>query len=334
MGCFLIVLLFLTARRITKAPADPLYAGATLSSHLYTIYGPRPKVGPITPEVLARLKANATRRTTSRKQLDALLSPVHTTRGPVRVGAEAIPFITNWAATPPLTGWRLDAAERLARFLPNLTAHKQRIAWEFLHDFPIAIVDPELTFFSTGLTNSDPWVQRWAAAALRRHLDSGMAWDTDDLLRVLFPLSSYATDPDVPAEKHYPYAGAVGIPPAEQLRSIIDSRDPGRDLIPLYTLELGIMSARSGAAEELARNPRHPQRAVPLLTTNLGSTNRAVIERCANALGAYGVDALPALPALQRLLEHPRERIRHAASNAIASITRSHSPAVTPGSGK
>jgi hypothetical protein len=220
-------------------------------------------------------------------------------------------------------------AKRLARFgdFPQLTADRRLIAWKFLAEYPLNLPAPELSIFVTGLTDTNHFVRSAASAALHRSFAQGMKVERDVAFRVLFPLSSShmsAQQSDLTGSRPgTPYAWHMhneGI--AEALRNLLNGLDPKREVIPLYTLEMGHIPARVGAANELARNPRMPERTVPLLIANLTSTNRAVIEGCAVALGAYGSAAESAVPHLEKLLEHPRERIRVASSNALESINR------------
>ena len=88
----------------------------------------------------------------------------------------------------------------------------------------------------------------------------------------------------------------------------------------LLTLELGPEADRVGAAWALSNTPTEPEKAIPLLMANLSSTNRALIENCAIALGKYGPPAEPALPLLTNLFTHRKLAIRMAASNAISQI--------------
>ena len=89
----------------------------------------------------------------------------------------------------------------------------------------------------------------------------------------------------------------------------------------LSTLALSSPADRVGAAWALGNSTHAPDKAVPLLMQDLNSTNRALIENCALALGKYGAPAHPALPLLSNLLDHPRPAIRSAASNAIRDIS-------------
>jgi len=324
LAAIVLAAFFLSFRRIADAPTDPVYGGVPFSTHLYTLYAPLLSLRiPVSAQDFAEIQAQAKKQAASRATLDMVFRYSGTSLAgmDLRVGTEAIPLITNWLAAAPLEGWRLSAAKRLSSFFPNLSANRQLIAWTFLRDYPVRLGDSTLSIFHCGLTNKNRRVQTAAAQAFGQQLRSGMKVDKDVALRLLYPLSSYALSGAFD-EPRYGGDGFVwGAPMPEQVRNIVDGLDPRRDLIPLYTLEMGVVHARVGAAEELARNPRYPERAVPLLITNLGSTNRSVIESCACALGAYGPQAQSALPALQLVLEHPRERIRVAASNAISSIT-------------
>ena len=301
------------------SPINPLYNGIPLSTHLVTLYGGpriiRAKPGGFTAQDIARMHADNKKREDSRKALWGVdkLPSVVTFDMPMKVGAEAAPLVTNWLASSPPTGWRLALGKRLAPWvqLPSLTTDRRLIALSFLAEFPIPIHDPYLTLFAAALTNKGP--ERFAASmALYSGLLRGMKVEKDHVLRLVFPLRSGGSDPSL--------SGAWAVE-----AEIIDLVDRDRDLIPLYTLEMGHIPARVGAAMELTEKPRHSERAIPLLITNLTSTNRSVQEQCALALGAYGAEARSALPALTLLLEHPKDRVRTAASNAVATIKREQS---------
>jgi len=333
--CALSGLLIWSIARLPRPPANPLYNGKPLSEHLYAIYAPLPvwRGLPRQPTAQERARAQAEyskialafekKRTDSGNALGRTAAWSSQNRAEIIVGPEALPLLTNWTAAPPPTGWRLALGRRLSRFvdLPSLTRDHRMLAWTFLSEFPVLIDDPDLAIFFPGLTNSEPRIRDVAALALGRQIRAGMKVDKDKIIRHLFPVSAYhqmASDQSMEYVKSFSFSGPL--PSEQQIRSIIDALDPRRDLIPLYTLEMGHIHARVGAAMELADKPRYPARAIPLLITNLASTNRSVQERCAQALAAYGAEARPALPSLTNLLQHPRERIRLAASNAIVSI--------------
>ena len=334
--CVFSALAIWTIARLPRPPANPLYNGTPLSRHLYNlynIYAPYPSrrgpPGPLTAQEIAKLRAEFSvlekKRTDSSKALGdraprVVSSPAQ--RAQIIVGPEALPLLTNWMATAPPTGWRLALGRRLSRFvdLPSLTRDHRMLAWSFLSEFPVLIDDPDLVIFFPGLTNSEPRIRDVAALALGRQIRAGMKVEKDKIIRHLFPVSAYhmASDQSMEYQRSFSYSGSL--PSEQQIRSIIDALDPARDLIPLFTLEFGHIHARVGAAMELTDKPRYPARAIPLLITNLTSTNRSVQERCAQALAAYGPEARSALPSLTNLLQHPRERVRLAASNAIVSI--------------
>jgi hypothetical protein len=320
--------------RLPDRPADPLYSGERLSRHLYAIYvapaftwGRSP--APLSRREIAKIRAYNKRRMASSTALEGfgggwgfLTITSAADRAQIPVGPEALPLITNWLASAPPTGWKLALGRRLARFVdvPSLTANHQFIAWCFLSDFPMLIEDPDLQIFLPGLTNNDAQIRQMASRALGRQIRAGMKVDKDKVIRLLFPASSYYIAADPLPDYQGPF-GYNGRPPLNQeIRSIIDGIDPRRELIPLYTLEMGQIPARVGAAMELMDKPRLPKRAIPLLISNLSSTNRSVQEKCALALGAYGFEARAALPVLSNLLAHPKERVRPAASNAITAI--------------
>ena len=232
------------------------------------------------------------------------------------VGPEALPLITNWIATPPPSGWRLKLLTQLQRFFdrPDLTANRRLIALTFLAEFPLPIEDPKLTLFAPMIVSTNSREKEMSLWAVERLVHRGMKLDTNSVLRMLFPLSSFSSVTTASYPRSMSHSSIAD--------GIIKYLDPHRDLIPLYTLEIGPVPARVGAAMELTEKPRHPERAIPLLITNLASTNRSVIETCVLALGAYGPQARAALPTHTNLLQHPRERIRLATSNTIAAIQR------------
>jgi hypothetical protein len=332
--CAFAGLLLWTIARVPAPPTNPLYNGVPLSKHLYTIYAPRHLVrrapGPYTPQEIARLQAEHQTRLTKWSNARTALGGQAPSgwvvqpsdRSQIRVGPEALPLLTNWLASAPPTGWRLALGQRLSRFvnLPALTADHRQIAWSFLAEFPVLMEDPDLAIFLPGLTHTNVNIRLSAAAALARQLQAGMKIEKDKAMRLLFPASSYhiAAEQSIELHRSFSYSGLQ--PSEQQIRSIIDGIDPRRDLIPLYTLEMGHIAARVGAAMELTEKPRYTERAIPLLINNLSSSNRSVQEKCAVALGAYGAKSRAALPALTNLLDHPKERVRLAASNAIVAI--------------
>lgn len=312
-------------------PPDPSYSGIPLSTHLYRIYAPRQFTTmnlPLKPQEVAKLQALEKLRADSRLALGLTqpIVPGYVLSGapPPIVGPETLPLITNWLASTPPSAWRLKLGTHLQRFIdrPDLTANRRLIALSFLAEFPLPIEDPKLTLFAPIFAGTNSVEKGMALATVSRLVNRGMKWDTDAALRMLFPLSSFSG-----ASNHSVgprFSGIYFFPgnPRDSADLIIRSIDPHRDLIPLYILEMGEVPARVGAAMELAEKPRHPERAIPLLITNLASTNRSVIENCVLALGAYGPQARAALPTLTNLLQHPRERIRLATSNTIAAIQR------------
>lgn len=323
---------------VNLGPPDPVYGGVALSDHLYTIYTPPRIAGLATdPVVRAKYIADDKKRAASREVLgvrqslwaqpwEGMLKP----DVPLRVGPEAIPLLTNWLAAPPPPAWRVAVSDRISRFanIPQLAADRRLIAWKFLAEYPLTLDDPRLAIFISGLTDTNRVIRVSAIMALRRGIGQ-MSLDKDETFRALYPLSSLHQSAQPPNENapRTTYSGYWFAPVADQLRDLLVRLDPARELLPLYTLEMGQIPARVGAAEELAQRPRLPERAVPLLVANLGSSNRSVIERCAVALAGYGPEAAPAVPRLQELLDHPRERVRVAASNSLAAITGASSRA-------
>jgi hypothetical protein len=260
-----------------------------------------------TAKEMALLQTNALQRGTSQMALrDA--------------GPEVLPLITNWLTAERPT-WKSNLQVRLAAkgyYFPRITEDRRLIAWKFLAHSGIEVSSDLLPFFAT-LTKNATNVHRtelpYAGMVLGRMFRNATNVNVEVALGALMPLK-------------YQLWGTVPGPllngPSYLQQSVeryIDYVDPGRIYRPLCVLELGPEAERVGAAMELADYPRLAERAVPLLTANLGSTNRTVQENCAKALGRYGGKARMALPALTNLLEHPRERVRLAASNAIVEIS-------------
>jgi hypothetical protein len=71
----------------------------------------------------------------------------------------------------------------------------------------------------------------------------------------------------------------------------------------------------------LSESQKYPHRVLPILFSSLTSTNPAVLENRAQALGNYGALAADALPQLSNLMNHPKGYVHRAASNAIQAIT-------------
>ena len=71
----------------------------------------------------------------------------------------------------------------------------------------------------------------------------------------------------------------------------------------------------------LSESQKYPHRVLPILFKSFTSTNPAVLENRAQALGNYGALAADALPQLSNLMNHPKSYVRRAASNAIQTIT-------------
>lgn len=297
-----------------QQPEDPLYAGTELSVHLYTIYGPeklpRSQAGLAPPAVLAAWKSDAKKRSASRT---ALVS--------IKPGREALPLITNWLATAPVK-WRLKLGEKLGKYNAdhlNLRVNRRLIAWQFLAEFPVGSASELLPYFAQAIDSTNQADLALMARAVARSLEGATNVDVDAVLRVLMPLKYNPQLPGAQARQYSPLS-PVYFSPAYSIDHAIERVDPNRMFRPLYVLELGPTPERVGAAMELADFPRMPERAVPLLIANLASTNRSVQEHCAVALGKFGEKASNALPAIEKLLTHPRERVQLAASNAIIAI--------------
>jgi hypothetical protein len=304
-----------------QAVPDPTYAGVPLSVLMHRIYGPRPIVtaATLSNSITVWQKYNAERNTA----IEALNS--------VKPGREALPLITNWLTTPPLS-WKQKLGERLlkhnADYL-NLSADRRRMALSFLSAYPIDAAPELLPCFAITAQSTNRADIVLTIAALTRLCQSGTNIDIDAALKILMPLK-YSEQPEARSSlrssqgtmDYYHLLSVSTVYSPHNLQRSIDSVDPARAFVPLYVLELAPEAERVGAAMELAAHPRMPERAVPLLIANLGSTNRSVQENCAIALGKYGDNARSALPALTNLLAHPRARIRTAASNAIVGISK------------
>lgn len=331
--CLLVPLIIWATLRFFAQPPDPSYAGVPLSTHLYRIYAPRPfPTAPLSPQEIAKLQAK--HLAVQKLRVDSRLAlgipepivPGYVTGRtlPPTLGPGALPLITNWLATPPPSGWRLKFLTQLQRFIdrPDLTVNRRLIAMSFLTEFPLPIEDPKLTLFATMFAGTNLMEKGMALATVSSLVNRGMKVDTDTALRMLFPISSLSSVTNVSTRHRFSELYFFYGDSRTSADRIIDAIDPRRDLVPLYILEMGPAPARVGAAMELREKPRHPERAIPLLVTNLSSTNRSVIENCVLALGAYGPQARAALPTLTNLLQHPRERIRLATSNTIVAIQR------------
>lgn len=96
--------------------------------------------------------------------------------------------------------------------------------------------------------------------------------------------------------------------------------DPTGCIRNLLHLESTNDAAKVGAAMLFRDSPVMPERVVPLLIKILTSSNRALLERSAQALGSYGAQSKPALPLLTNLSHHPRPAVSRAALSAIDRI--------------
>jgi hypothetical protein len=313
-GAVFAVLIFYAVARWSQ-PEDPLYAGTPLSEHLITLYGNAPGLrGPAltfsnrpNSIAIAAWRADSAKRNAARKALSS-----------APPGPEAIPLITNWLATKPVE-WKLKLGERLrgynADYL-NLSFDRRAIAWNFLSDFSIGAANELLPYVEAAIHSTNQVGLYRIAAAFNRNMQGAENVKVEEALRALM-LLNYALKRS-PVDTGLQYSSIYW---NANIDGCIETLDPQRMLRPLFVLELGPEAERVGAAIELTQTPRMHSRAVPLLIRNLSSTNRSVQEQCANALSQYGKEAKVALPALSKLLGHPRERIRLAASNSIAAIT-------------
>jgi len=294
-------------------PPDPVIGELHFSEHLFRVYTRPPmpwtrqKRAPTQAE-LAQFRSNTVSRSSSHHALR-------------NVGPEVLPLISSWLATDP-PAWKSNLQVRLqARGyeFPRLTANRRSIAWQFLAQHPVEIGPGTLPFFATVVSKGSQQDLFYASQAMSRLVLNTDRVDVEPTLRVLLPLY-YKSQTLSPAGGN-PFADRESIA-AMSLYRCIEQLDPQHLYRPLLILELGPTPDRVGASMNLADFPRFPERAIPLLMTNLGSTNRAVQQNCARALGKFGHQARPALPALTNLLTHPRAFVRLAASNAITSITQ------------
>jgi len=307
---------------------DPIYAGAPLSSHLYTLYAPMPMIRP-TPgkppsaKVTAKWKADAKKRASAREALWF-----------VKPGREALPLVTNWLASEPVS-WKVKVGEWLRQYDADYlqwSADRKMMALQFLTEFPLGAIDELLPMAARELANTNRSYAMLYVGALTRNVAAAENIDADETLRVLMPLKYNASV----LAGGVGNSGSIRIPfysfgSNYEIDRAIERVDPDRKHVPLYMLEFAPLPDRVGAAMELAASPRLPERAVPLLVANLAVTNRSVQENCAVALGKFGGNARSALPALTNLLEHPRERVRTAASNAVVAINGSNTVVAAEG---
>ena len=294
-------------------PPDPVLGELHFSEHLLRAYTfpskhwIRQNRTPTAAE-LAQHHTNMALRASSRRALR-------------NVGPEGLPLITNWLATttPP---WKSNLQVRLqARGydFPRLTENRRSIAWKFLAEHPMEIGPGALPLFAMVVTNGSPNDVFFAGQAISRLFQNVDHVDVEAALRILIPL--YQNLKSITPAGAHPFGTRESIL-AMGISGCIEKLDPQSLYRPLLFLELGPAPERIDAALNLAYFPRFPERAIPLLISNLDSTNRAVQENCARALGKFGHQARPALPALTNLLNHPRALIRAAATNAITSITQ------------
>ena len=297
-------------------PPDPVIGELHFSEHLFRAYT-RP------PSPWTRQKRTPTQAELAqhRSNMVSRSSSHHALRN---VGPEVLPLITNWLATDT-PSWKSNLQARLESHgyeFPRLTANRRSIAWQFLARYPMEIGPSALPLFAIVVTNGSPADAFYAAQAISRMFQKIDHVDVESSLRILIPLyHNLQTVTRGQTLGFEPMATPKSMLAASIERSI-QQLDPQYLYRPLLILELGPVPERVGAAMNLADFPRFPERAIPLLIANLNSTNRAVQQNSALALGKYGDRARPALPALTNLLHHPRDFVRLAASNAITSITQ------------
>src|SRR5687767_4912795 len=300
------------------SPHDPVIGELRFSDHLLRAYTPfswnRQNRPPNATE-FKQHQTNLSLRASSRLSFS-------------KAGPEVLPLITNWLATDT-PSWKSNLQVRLqARGydFPRLTSNRRSIAWQFLAENPMEIGSDALPLFAMAVTNGSPRDAFYASQAIARLFRNIDHIDVETALRILLPL--YHSMQTVTGGKSFGFEPMAT--PQSMLAMSIDrcirDLDPQSLYRPLLVLELGPVPERVGAAMNLADFPRFPERAIPLLITNLNSTNRAVQQNCARTLGKFRSQARPALPALTNLLHHPRDFVRLAASNAITSITQPDPP--------
>jgi hypothetical protein len=305
---------------------DPIYAGTTLSSHLYALYTPMPIIRttpgkPLTAKMTAKLLADSKKRATAREALWF-----------VKPGREALPLLTNWLASAPVP-WKAKVGEWLWQYDADYlqwSVDRRMMALQFLSQYSLGAANDLLSIVARELKNTNRFDAISLISAVSRNLEGSQNVDADQALRVLMPLK-YDPSWRLWRPKANRFSHLYANVDSYTLNDAIDRVDPERKYTPLYMLELAPLPERVGAAMELAASPRLPERAVPLLAANLSVTNRSVQENCAVALGKYGVQARSALPALTNLLVHPRERVRMAASNAVVAINGTNTVVIAEG---
>lgn len=247
-------------------------------------------------------------------------------------GREALPLLTNWLAS----SWasQLKAGEWLARHNADVFGwrhDRQMLAWLFLSEHPIATAQELIPFLPLMNTNSRSYDLGTALEAVKKALDVSTNVNVEPALEILLPIK-YQLEPQSDSYDYIPRMLSVGpTRGVSELNWILHVTDPNGIYQALYNLEKGPAAQLPGAARTLAWQPVLPDRAIPLLITNLHLPGRhwRVYELCALALGKYGEKAASSLPGLTNLLANPQEEVRLAASNAIVSINAARSPTIS-----
>lgn len=311
----------------TRAP-DPKYNGRRLSSHLYKGHAPL---------VLAGLPSS--------NQLALLRNRYGETSEALRaLGPEAVPLLDEWLRTTDQP-WRASIAKLLQKRQINwpwFSAPSRRyMAFRALWDVRghATLVTPTLLEIAkTGSLRE----QSEALIGLDMILNSAPDKDRDWILDQVEPcvetiISMAQSRPSnaaienllttvyryrPPADKEKTVIRLLSLDPpiADQVIDSLDRNGQMRNMGYLNYPGEDPTGLKVGAAIFFRDAPVLPEKVVPLLMRGLDSTNCALIERCAQALGAYGVHSVETLPKLSNLVSHPRPYVAKAAIEAIEKI--------------
>jgi HEAT repeat protein len=106
----------------------------------------------------------------------------------------------------------------------------------------------------------------------------------------------------------------------ERAADTLLSCDPVNVSAMLYLLERPPLNRRLAMCWGLERTHQQAARVVPLLARCLEDNEPQLREAAAEALAAYGPEALPARERVSRLIEDPNLNVRRAATNALRAI--------------
>ncbi len=332
--CLALLLVGLAAFTLwLRSPADPLYKGKRLSAYLYETR--------LVP--LIRIKPpngyNPGQRSNRSEADDAVRA----------LGPRAVPLMIDWlqadvvirqklksAASQPgshfkwLLQWdwvmsdpRSLAFDALSRLIPEHGApavpvlRKQILQGESsvsleAADLLIQILkalpaeetcsraEQNAHFIEVATRAPPKRLTRGALRMIGALIDYGVPYDAEGIVRRLWPY------------RYEPFSNA------RNAIALVDADGFYRYLI---YLESGTPGERDVAALFFKNTPRAPERIVPLLISNLVETGSiSLLQDASSALGAYGTNAVSALPQIRSLLIHPQTGVVGAASNAIARI--------------